>query len=84
VVPTRKGRSTLLGPLCAMVDVSASLEDMIPSFKTWINRCNDGLPCLDSGEYTPFAVDGVVVGYIQRGYALLIRSRPRADIYNLD
>lgn len=77
MVPTSRARSTLLGPVCAMVDVSASPEDMIPSFKTWIDRCNDGLSCLDSGEYTPFAVDEVVVGYIERGYALLIGSRPR-------
>lgn len=72
MVPTSGGRSTLLSPRCAMGKESAALIDMIPSFQAWINRCNDGLPCLDCGEYIPFAVGGVVVGYIQREYALLI------------
>ncbi|KAI8106125.1 hypothetical protein M9435_000672 [Picochlorum sp. BPE23] len=41
------------------------MDSMVPSFMTWIERCNSGLACQhDATQYTPFSVDGHVVGYV--------------------
>lgn len=43
----------------------ADVDSMVPSFMTWIERCNSGLACQDDATmYTPFCVDGHVVGYV--------------------
>lgn len=47
-------------------ECTQSFDLMVPSFLTWIERCNDGLPLLAS--CVRFRIDGKVIGYVDKTY----------------
>jgi len=63
-------------PRNAMTDKQSQLSSMVPSFMTWIDRCNNGLHCVsDTSMYTPFQVDGQIVGYVDTNFVTNHLSR---------
>ena len=57
-------------PRKAMIDKQSHFSSMVPSFMTWIDRCNNGLHRVsDTSMYTPFQVAGQIVGYVDTNFA---------------
>lgn len=47
-----------------MKSSSIDMKTAMPRFMKWIERCNNGLPSVSHGAFTPFIVQGNTVGYV--------------------